>query len=597
MVKLIKIQHYFSLNKKRHQIFNHLNLEFIQWGNVLITGDSGVGKSTLLQIIYGSIKPRKGKIDYDKIIKSDIRYFSQDFQLSSEFLVSDYIKIFNITSDWMKQVCLEELPLSMSAMFLSGGEVVRFYLMLLVIQEPKTLLLDEPTHALDQFNVNKVIQIIDDAIGLKIIATHDQRLQYIANQTVNLEDPFTYSITSTKTFKKEAVHSKKISINFKFLKKKIRKTFFKFSFLEAVYQLSRFQLQAMLITFPTLLLTLNVYQHNLLQSSLPFHVSYLTESIKEDIPNSPFQIVKYQQPTFEKTFKLFQGFSGVEVDQDYSQILPKTISYNNITYEIRMTNLPFYSDAFSVFVVGPLIDVDKDTFILKYTIEDPTISFRQVISLERNLHVLGTQKIRSPLEKPIIYFSVMQIKIFAKKFPIQHPNFDFLASYIESLASDYLVLTIENTNTFFQIEKALESNLTYTLINLGRVDQKTQETWFLLLKESIWFLLWLTVVVFVFFTSMIFIFYREKTSQIFTAFVRLGVPKLFFINLMRSHFIQNGLLESLTMIALMYVFYIYKINEFIQGFAYLMFLIFIVSLYQLFNISLITFHFSKKRIL
>jgi ABC-type lipoprotein export system ATPase subunit len=596
MVSLIRIHHFYVLNKKKHPIFHRLSMQFSQRGNVLITGDSGVGKSTLLHILYGSMHPRKGRVDYGQVQKSNIRYFSQEFHLTPGFKVKDYISIFGVSKQWLEAMGLETLSTSMSVMYLSGGEAVRFYLMLLLIQKPEIILLDEPTHALDHTNVDKVIDILKQASGLKIIATHDQRLQAIANQTLALEDPLTYTITNTNTPPQDEQKSIVGKMNLSLLSKKTKQILFKGSFIESVYQLARLQLQAMMIMFPTLLLTFHVYQSNLDTSTLPFHVSFLTESIKEEIPDSPFRVIKYQQPTIEKAFQLVQGFNGVSVYKDYSQILPKIIEVNDVIYEVRMSYLPFYSEDFSIFIIGPTLQFDQLQLMIKINVEEANQGIMNVISFAQNLHLVGIQKTRSPLEKPIIYFSAIQIKLFAEKFPIQHSQFSSLAEYVEHLPSDYLVLGIENKETFFHIQKALQNDMKYTLINQGVLDQQSQASWFFVLNQSVWFLLWLTLLVYIFFTSMVFMHDREKASQIFTAFIRLGVSQAFFKTMMHRHYLQTSLLETSMWILPIYGLYQLLLKEFLQSFSYFVFVIFIVSLYQTIHIMLMTFHTSRKTI-
>jgi ABC-type lipoprotein export system ATPase subunit len=593
MVRLINIKFYFSIGNNKHYLFHRVNLQCIERGNLIITGDSGIGKSTLLHMMYRLIKPKKGRVDFGDIKANEVRLFSQDFTLYPHFTIQDYLKIFNVKRALLEKLNLESLPYSTPVQHLSGGEAVRFYLMLLVIQSPKMLLLDEPTHALDAKNVERIIALINEAEGLKIIATHDSRLLSIANQTLHIVDAFDYTMTATNTPYHNKILNNTHSLNLRYLRKKTKKKLFKFTKIEAIYRLAKLQLHGLLFLLPTLLFAMYQYQDNLATFTLPYYVSYLTESSKESIPNSPFNVVQYKQPSMEDAMRLFQSFPGVSIGNDYSYILPKKIVLNNIEYEVRMSYLPFSSDDLSVYISGPSLKVELSKLLIKLDINDPENAFNQVISMEKNIDIIGVTKTLSPLEKPVIYFSNIQLQWFANHFAINHPHYRFLNDYLDALPSNHLVITMDSLTTFENVYEALKENEVYTLISPGMMDKEEQDAWLFLIKQGSWFFVWLTLLVFIFFTSMVVTFYQDKAKDIGRSFIRLGVEASFFKNMISLHMVQTGLVDTSFIVVVLYYVFKHQIHLFIHPFAYAIFVLLLFCMYQIIHLFILSVHRIK----
>lgn len=593
MVRLINFKLYFSLGSNKHHLFHRLNLQCIEQGNLIITGDSGIGKSTLLHVMYRLIEPKKGRVDFGDIKANEVRLFSQDFTLYPHFTIQDYLNIFNVHPRFLEKIKLEDLQTSTLVQYLSGGELVRFYLMLLVIQTPKMLLLDEPTHALDAKNVENVISMIEEVEGLKVIATHDSRFLRIAHQTLHIDNAFDYTITATNTPMRHQTLHKPHRLNVRYLRKKTKKKLFKLTVIEAIYRIAKLQLHGVLFLLPTILFTLHQYQGHLASETLPYQVSFLTESSKESIPNSPFNVVQYTQPSLEDAMQLFQSFPGVSIGKDYSFILPKKIIVNDTEYEVRMSNLPFLNDDFSVFISGPSSKVELSKLLIKIEINDPTYAFNQVISLEKNIEVIGVKKILSPLEKPVIYFSNVQLQWFANRFPINHPHYPFLNHYLDTLPSDYLIITIDSLKTFQDVYEALKEDDVYTLISPGMIDKQGQDAWLYLLKEGSCFFLWISLLVFVFFTSMVVTFYQDKSKDLVRSFIRLGVDPSFFKNIITLHMVQTGLFDTSLLLVLMNYFFNYQLHLFIHPHAYALFVLLLFCIYQCIHLLILSVHRLK----
>jgi ATP-binding cassette subfamily F protein uup len=149
-----------------------------------IVGPNGRGKSTLLNIIAGKIKPTSGDVEIGETVK--IGYFSQEYRNIDETLrVIDYIKEtaeYMSTSDgtlisasqmlekFLFPGALQYTPISK----LSGGEKRRLYLLKVLMDAPNVLLLDEPTNDLDIETLNILEEYIEEFTGTVVAVSHDR---------------------------------------------------------------------------------------------------------------------------------------------------------------------------------------------------------------------------------------------------------------------------------------------------------------------------------------------------------------------------------------------------------------------------------------
>ncbi len=169
---------------------------------LLILGNSGCGKTTLLHLIAGFIEPSNGEILIDKtklntlegVAKDKFRgqnigFIFQQSRLISALNVFDNLRIgqyFTKNKDEKKiNLLLEELGLyskkKRKPASLSLGEQQRLSIARSLVNHPKLILADEPTASLDDMNAEKVINLLFEQtqkhkVAL-LIATHDKRLK------------------------------------------------------------------------------------------------------------------------------------------------------------------------------------------------------------------------------------------------------------------------------------------------------------------------------------------------------------------------------------------------------------------------------------
>ncbi len=173
------------------------NLSFIVEANQigLISGESGIGKSTLFNVIAGLITPQKGTIKLkDKIFnegdfslnteKREIGYVFQDFALfphiNAQKNIEYALKSENneLCNELISKLDLLEL-LDKMPHELSGGQQQRVAILRAILMKPNILLLDEPFSNLDKNNIFAVQEIIKNVIELFqipcLLISHDMR--------------------------------------------------------------------------------------------------------------------------------------------------------------------------------------------------------------------------------------------------------------------------------------------------------------------------------------------------------------------------------------------------------------------------------------
>lgn len=149
-----------------------------------IIGPNGTGKSTLLNIMAGRIKPDEGTVDVGTTVK--IGFYTQEQEEMNENLrVVEYIKetaevVYTVDQQVITaEQMLERFLFSRSAQWtyirkLSGGERRRLYLLKVLMEEPNVLFLDEPTNDLDTQTLSVLEDYLDQFPGVVLTVSHDR---------------------------------------------------------------------------------------------------------------------------------------------------------------------------------------------------------------------------------------------------------------------------------------------------------------------------------------------------------------------------------------------------------------------------------------
>jgi len=203
----------FKIGNEFLEIFSNIKLEINQGTNIGVTGKSGSGKSTFLQIVASLDKPTSGEIFFnenkfnqmknDELSKLRLENFGFVYQfhhlledmtiLENVLLPNQYNKsdkkfnkeeIFNLLEKVGLSERLHHLPWK-----LSGGEKQRAAIVRAIVNKPNFLFLDEPTGNLDESNAKSIqellINLSKDLKFSLITSSHD--IEFIKMMDIKYE--------------------------------------------------------------------------------------------------------------------------------------------------------------------------------------------------------------------------------------------------------------------------------------------------------------------------------------------------------------------------------------------------------------------------
>ncbi len=204
-----------SVNYKKNDfVLNNISLNVNSGSSLALVGDSGCGKTTLLNVICGLEKPSKGSVvlgkknieqlqsdELDFLRCNELGFIFQSFHLIPHLTVLQNIMIpglikgtnFSTLNNKIHNL-LFSLNLTHRKNFfpsdISGGEKQRACIARSLVNDPKIILADEPTGNLDQKNTEKVIDLllgkcIENDVTL-IVATHSMDIAKKMDRTVLL---------------------------------------------------------------------------------------------------------------------------------------------------------------------------------------------------------------------------------------------------------------------------------------------------------------------------------------------------------------------------------------------------------------------------
>lgn len=167
----------FSYNKKEDKrVINNLSFSITRGEKFLVVGKNGVGKSTLLKLIVGELKPDKGQIEIGN--KTDIGYYAQEHELlDNNKTIMENLKDVNIPESKLRNI-LGRFLFTGDEVFkrvevLSPGERSRVALAKLSLSGSNLLILDEPTNHLDPTTQQIIADTFKDYSGTMLVVSHN----------------------------------------------------------------------------------------------------------------------------------------------------------------------------------------------------------------------------------------------------------------------------------------------------------------------------------------------------------------------------------------------------------------------------------------
>ena len=227
IVELQNVSKVYKIGESEFKALDNIDLSINKGEFVVVLGPSGAGKSTLLNLIGGMDSPTKGKIkiDGEEISKynenklseyraKNIGFIFQFYNilptltvLENVELVKDVVKNGNDSKKAIEAVGLNK-HMNKFPNQLSGGEQQRVSIARAIAKNPKLLLCDEPTGALDSKTGVEVLKLLkkqcdgNNGANTVIIVTHNSLFADIADTVIRVKNGKIESVTANPNPKK-----------------------------------------------------------------------------------------------------------------------------------------------------------------------------------------------------------------------------------------------------------------------------------------------------------------------------------------------------------------------------------------------------------
>ena len=209
-IELKNVKKTYQVGDQKFNALDGINLKINQGELVVILGPSGAGKSTLLNLLGGMDKVTSGTIQIgeneiskynDKELTRyrahEVGFIFQFYNIMPTLTVSENINLIKDVTNTSKDVkeVLKGVGLSKHAnkfpSELSGGEQQRVSIARAIMKNPKILLCDEPTGALDSKTGVEVLKLLKeqcDEDTTVIIVTHNSLIADIADRVIQIKN-------------------------------------------------------------------------------------------------------------------------------------------------------------------------------------------------------------------------------------------------------------------------------------------------------------------------------------------------------------------------------------------------------------------------
>ncbi|MBD2021902.1 DevA family ABC transporter ATP-binding protein [Leptolyngbya sp. FACHB-36] len=225
VIAISHVNHYFGSGRLRKQVLFDISAE-IQPGEILImTGPSGSGKTTLLTLIGALRSTQEGSMRVlgeelrdapkNKLVqvRRSIGYIFQAHNLLNSLTARQNVQMSIELHDHLSERDRRQQAEAMLAAVglsdwinyypqeLSGGQKQRVAIARALVGQPKIVLADEPTAALDKKSGRDVVDIMQRLAKQQgsaiLLVTHDNRILDVADRLIHMEDGRLSSLTAT----------------------------------------------------------------------------------------------------------------------------------------------------------------------------------------------------------------------------------------------------------------------------------------------------------------------------------------------------------------------------------------------------------------
>ena len=216
VISIQNLDHFFGKGKLRKQVLFDVSLEINAGEIIIMTGPSGSGKTTLLTLAGGLRSPQSGslKVLGEELIGANAGkltqarrsngYIFQAHNLHGSLTALQNVRMgleVHKSISTAQMICrsiemLEAVGLGERVNYypddLSGGQKQRVAIARALVAEPKIVLADEPTAALDKKSGRDVVELMQSLAKEKgctiLLVTHDNRILDIADRIIYMED-------------------------------------------------------------------------------------------------------------------------------------------------------------------------------------------------------------------------------------------------------------------------------------------------------------------------------------------------------------------------------------------------------------------------
>ena len=477
---LIRLSHvskkYKVEDQKEKVVLDNVSISFSK-GLVAIIGKSGSGKSTLINMISLIDNPSNGNVYYENqdinkwSNKRKALYRNKDIGIIFQHyhLLENQTALFNIilpalingknkkntienAKNLAKTLNFDEKLLNHKCSDLSGGEKERVAILRALINNPKVIIADEPTGALDSKNSLDVMKLLKEISKdrLVLLVSHNLSLvKKFADRIITIKDgkiianedkDSSFSIAKNKEAvkKKEKVHW----INQLFLSNFKRR--FKRNIISIVSLVVGLVSTMLIFGFS------NGYHQSVLNSSyqqLDYGVSSFYKETSQSIEGSKMSLVQMNRPSLEEMVDLDNTLDAFYIEPNTDALLPKfpliksgeerldKISYNQVYSFTDLTtdasllikgvipsidslydvviNENAYKYLRDIFKSDPLdttLNIYSDYEYHYYTEDELNPVITDYFVYEKNIHIVGVVKDFQFLATPKIYYPYVSLK-------------------------------------------------------------------------------------------------------------------------------------------------------------------------------------------
>jgi ATPase subunit of ABC transporter with duplicated ATPase domains len=170
-----------------HQVLSNIEWRIAPGERTGILGVNGAGKSTLLNLVTGALQPTSGEVKRGKTVKvARLSQESGELDALGGALVRDVLQTKRTSylaggkelspAQLLERLGFSNAHLSTPVGKLSGGQKRRLHLLLILLEEPNVLVLDEPSNDLDTEMLAVMEDLLDSWPGTLLVASHDRYL-------------------------------------------------------------------------------------------------------------------------------------------------------------------------------------------------------------------------------------------------------------------------------------------------------------------------------------------------------------------------------------------------------------------------------------